>query len=145
MTPESLALLQAQLVRHEGYRQHPYTDSVGVLTIGIGRNLTDKGLSDDEIMHLFNNDIADAIDDARHLCLKYDELSQARRLVLISMVFNLGRSKLAKFDKFLGALHREEWNEAANEILDSDAARKDAPARYATLARMMREDSTEWV
>ena len=133
------------LLHQEGKQPKPYLDTRQKWTIGIGRNLTDKGLSDDEIMHLFNNDIADAIDDARYLCLKYDDLSQARRMVLISMVFNLGRSRLAKFDKFLGALHREEWNEAADEILDSDAARKDAPARYATLARMMREDSSEWV
>ena len=137
--------LQQMLLHQEGKQPKPYLDMRQKWTIGIGRNLTDKGLSDDEIMHLFNNDIADAIDDVRHVCSIYDQLSRARQMVLISLAFNLGRDKLSKFVRFLGAIHREAWDQAADEILDSDAARKDAPARYATLARMMREDSTEWV
>ena len=42
---------------HEGRRSHIYTDTVGKLTIGVGRNLTDRGLSDDEIDYLLANDI----------------------------------------------------------------------------------------
>ena len=34
---------------HEGRRAFPYHDTVGKLTIGVVRNLTDRGLSDDEI------------------------------------------------------------------------------------------------
>ena len=133
------------LLHQEGKRAKPYLDTRAKWTIGIGRNLTDKGLSEDEIIHLFNNDIADAIDDVRHVCSIYDQLSRARQMVLISLAFNLGCDKLSKFVRFLGAIHREAWDEAADEILDSEAARHDAPARYATLARMMRHDSTEWV
>jgi lysozyme len=45
------------LVKHEGIRNKPYEDSVGVLTIGVGRNLDDVGLSHDEIYYLLKNDI----------------------------------------------------------------------------------------
>ncbi len=46
------------LTRHEGRRAFPYTDTAGRLTIGVGRNLTDRGLADDEIDLLLANDIA---------------------------------------------------------------------------------------
>ena len=78
------------LLHQEGKRAKPYLDTRAKWTIGIGRNLTDKGLSEDEIIHLFNNDIADAIDDVRHVCSIYDQLSRARQMVLISLAFNLG-------------------------------------------------------
>lgn len=49
-----------QLVRDEGLRLHPYIDSVGKLTIGVGRNLTDMGISQAETEMLLSNDIANA-------------------------------------------------------------------------------------
>ena len=45
------------LMKHEGVRNKPYEDTVGVLTIGVGRNLDDVGLSIDEIHYLLKNDI----------------------------------------------------------------------------------------
>ena len=45
--------LNKELVSHqrwaEGIRQFPYEDSVGKITIGVGRNLEDVGLSQEEI------------------------------------------------------------------------------------------------
>ena len=61
------------------------------------------------------------------------------------MAFNLGRTKLAKFVRFIGAVHLGKWNEAADELLDSKAARHDAPARYKELARMMRDNHSAWI
>ncbi len=47
----------SRLIRHhEGVRTHPYVDTVGKLTIGVGRNLTDRGLGVDEINLLFETD-----------------------------------------------------------------------------------------
>ena len=135
--------LQQMLLRHEGKRNKPYTDSVGKLTIGIGRNLDDKGLSDDEIFHLLNNDIADAIEDVRHCFSCYDQISEARKMVLVSMAFNLGRTRLAKFVRFIGAVHLGRWEEAAEEMLDSTWA-KQVGDRAVTLATMMRDDTTDW-
>ena len=132
------------LLHHEGKRNKAYTDSVGKLSIGIGRNLDDKGLSDDEIFHLLNNDIADAIEDVRHCFSCYDQLSEARRMVLVSMAFNLGRARLAKFVRFIGAVHLGRYDEAAEEMLDSTWA-KQVGQRAITLATMMRDDTTEWL
>jgi lysozyme len=142
--------LQAMLMQQEGTGPRaangyflPYEDSVGKLTIGYG-HLVDKGLPPDIALMLFNADIADALDDVRHNFSCYDQLSRPRQLVLVSMAFNLGRAKLAKFVRFIGAVHLGKWNEAADELLDSKAAREDAPARYRELARMMRDNTSAW-
>jgi len=122
----------------------PYADSVGKLTIGYG-HLVEKGLPPDIALMLFQCDIADAIDDVLHCFSCYDQLSRPRQLVLISLSFNLGREKLSKFVRFIGAVHLGKWDDAADELLDSKAAREDAPARYQQLAAMFRNNVSEWV
>ena len=119
-------------------------DSVGKWTIGYGRNLTDNGLSKEEVLALLSSDIADAIDDVRHCFSCYDDLSQPRQMVLVSLAFNLGRERLSGFVRFIGAVHRGAWDEAADELLESKAA-KQAPSRYQELAAMMRTDVSVWV
>ena len=136
--------LQAMLIQQEGERLKPYTDTVGKLTIGIGRNLDDKGISHDEAIMFLNADIADAIDDVQHVCSIYDDLSRPRQLVMVSMAFNLGRERLGKFVRFLGAIHREDWQDAADEMLASSWA-KQVGTRATTLATMMRENVSQWV
>ena len=44
--------LLSDLVRDEGLRLRPYADTVGKTTIGVGRNLTDVGISHDEALAL---------------------------------------------------------------------------------------------
>ena len=45
------------LIHHEGKRNTVYSDTMGIPTIAVGRNLRDVGLSEDEIMYLLDNDI----------------------------------------------------------------------------------------
>lgn len=142
--------LQRMLKHQEGTgpvihgRFMPYPDSVGKVTIGYGRNVDDRGISNEEALVLFNNDIADAIEDVTYCVSGYDQLSKARKMVLVSMAFNMGRTRFSTFAKMLDAVHRGEWEHAADEILDSDAARA-LPGRYGTLAAMMRYDTTDFV
>lgn len=93
--------LKAQIIEHEGLRLKPYKDSVGVLTIGVGRNLEHKGISEDEAKFLFQNDLKDAMRDAQKY-LGYEwylQLSNPRKAALIDMAFNLGLTRLNKFKK----------------------------------------------
>jgi len=136
--------LQAMLVAQEGLRLKVYTDSLGIETIGVGRNLRDKGISEEEAVMLLNRDISDAIEDVMHVCSVYTQLSRPRQLVLVSMAFNLGRARLGKFVRFLAAVHLGQWDEAAEEMLQSIWAIQ-VGQRAVTLAKMMRTDTSEWV
>lgn len=122
----------------------PYLDSVGKETIGYG-HLIEKGIPADVANMLFMCDLADALDDVRHCFSCYDQLSRPRQLVLISMAFNLGRERLGRFVRFIGAVHLGKWDEAADELLNSKAAREDAPARYRQLAEMMKSNVSVWI
>ena len=55
--------LIVQLKVHEGVRKFVYLDTEGIETIGVGRNLVDRGLSDDEIELMLANDIRDFQDE----------------------------------------------------------------------------------
>lgn len=131
----------AQLKIHEGCETHPYTDTVGKITIGVGRNLTDRGLSEDEIALLLMNDLRiveaelDAVLPSWHL------LTDNRQAVLVDMMFNLGRPRFLQFKKFLSALAEGEYETAAAEMLDSRWARQ-VGRRADTLARMMGRDES---
>lgn len=137
--------LEQMLMDQEGLRLKVYLDSLGIETIGVGRNLRDKGISKDEAMMLFREDLCDALDDVRNNFSCYDQLSRPRQLVLCSMAYNLGRVGLSKWPRFIGAVHLGKWDEAADELLNSKAAREDAPARYRQLAQMMRENTSTWI
>ena len=133
------------MLRHqEGERLTAYVDSVGKTTIGIGRNLTDKGISAEESRMLFHRDVADAIEDVLHCFSCYPQLSRPRQLVLISMAFNLGRDRLSKFVRFIGAVHLGKYDEAAEEMLRSKWAEQ-VGTRAITLAHMMRTNESQWV
>ena len=123
---------------------YPYKDTTGLLTIGYGHCLDRKGLTLDLAFMLLKMDIGGAIEDAMRLCSIFDELTRPRQLVLISMSYQLGHSGFARFVRFWDAIHREDWDHAAEEMLDSDAARQ-TPARYAGLIKMMRENKSEWI
>ncbi len=146
MTP-----LQQLIMHQEGTgpirngRFLPYLDGEGKWTIGYGRNLSDNGISKEEALSFLSSDIADAIADARSLFSCYDALSEARKMVVVSLAFNLGRERLGKFVRFIDAVHRNDWQEAAEELLDSKAARSQAKVRYQELAQMMRTDVSVWV
>lgn len=130
------ALLRKQLREHEGVEKYPYKDTTGHLTIGVGRNLTDRGLSDDEIEYLLTNDIASATTSARALPF-YASLNDVRRMVIIDMVFNLGIFGLRQFRRMMAALYVNDYELAAEEMLDSLWA-KQVGKRAHTLARQMR-------
>ena len=125
------------LVRHEGIRLRPYTDTVGKLTIGIGRNLDDKGITEDEALYLLRNDVEEArrgLDKAIPWWLWLDEVRQA---VLLDMAFNMGVRGLLGFIVTLPLIQEGRYAEAADAMLKSKWARQ-VKGRAAELAVMMR-------
>lgn len=113
-----LDIVRAQLPVDEGMRTKPYLDSVGKLTIGVGRNLDDVGLRHDEIALCLENDITEAETIARNLAPNFDALTDDRKAVLINMAFNLGPS-LGEFRDTLRAVKEGRWADAADSMLQS--------------------------
>ncbi|MBQ01698.1 MAG: lysozyme [Acidobacteria bacterium] len=134
------------LERHEGKRTRPYTDTVGKLTVGIERNISDVPFSEDEIQLLFRNDMANARKTCEGLFPTWATLSPVRQAVLLDMMFNMGPGRLRGFRKMRRALRRRDFEDAAVEMLDSKWSAqvgKKTHQRAWRLARMMR--TNEWV
>jgi lysozyme len=110
--------------RHEGWRQFPYYDTRGKLTIAVGRNLPDHGLADDEIDYLFVNDLIIKLNICHDLYPCFACLTPARQAALISMTFNLGKPCLAGFRRMRAAINRGNWHGVANEAKNSLRARQ---------------------
>jgi lysozyme len=111
--------LSKQLEIDEGRRRRLYKDTVGKLTIGVGRNIEDRGLRDDEIDLMLSNDIDEAIEIARALVPTFDELDDVRQEVVTNMALNLGIKRLGGFKQFIGALLRFDFQRATTEMMDS--------------------------
>ena len=108
------------LIKHEGLKLKPYHDTVGKLTIGIGRNLDDNGISKDEALTLLENDLKVCEIDAREVFgAQWDKLNDVRQEVILNMLFNLGRPRFLGFKKCLAAIKDDRWADAAAEMQDS--------------------------
>lgn len=112
--------LKAQLITDEGMRLRPYKDSVGKLTIGVGRNLDDVGISRAEADILLNNDIQVATHDLDRTLSWWRGMSDVRQNVIINMCFNMGIAKLMEFRKALAAMQAGNYGEAAAEMKNSE-------------------------
>lgn len=124
------------LTKHEGLKLHPYRCTANKLTIGVGRNLDDKGIMHEEAMILLNNDIkyfTEKLSSYPWFC----KLDDVRRLVIIDMAFNLGINGLLKFSNMISALEARDYGRAAKEMMDSEWA-KQVKGRATELAEIMR-------
>jgi lysozyme len=134
-----------KLVEHEGLVLTVYKDTLGIDTIGIGRNLKDRGISKEELDYMdipnmdvvYEHGITEA--DARYLALNdiaivenelcrvhscVENLDSVRQLILMDMAFNMGVPRLCKFVKMWNAIHEENFEAASREMLDSRWARQ---------------------
>ena len=149
--------LMEKLVAHEGLRLQVYKDTLGIDTIGIGRNLEGRGISEEELdwmdipnmdaiyehgiseadaTYLAQNDVQIVEEELlrAHPCV--ENLDAVRQLVLIDMAFNLGVPRLCKFKKMWAAIHENKFDVAAKEMLDSRWANQ-VKSRATKLAHAM--------
>jgi lysozyme len=127
--------LRDALVRDEGIRFKTYRCTAGKLTIGVGRNLDDVGISRDEAMLLLDNDIARVEADARKHHW-FGGLDAARQEVVLNMIFNLGATSFAKFYQTIAAIAAADYAGAADRMRKSLWARQ-VGARAERLAKQM--------
>ena len=139
MTDALMNRIKAQLVRHEGLKLKPYRCTAGKLTIGIGRNLDDCGISQKEAYAMLERDILDCeqrlIDEIPEI---YNNLDEVRQSVLLNMCFNLGIKGLMGFKNTLSFIAAGDWERAANNMLASKWA-KQVGRRAIELSELMRK------
>ena len=146
-----------KLIAHEGLRLQVYQDTLGIDTIGIGRNLEDRGITDEELdwmdmpsmdavyehgiseadaMYLAQNDVQIVEEELlrAHPCV--EDLDAVRQLVVMDMAFNMGVPRLRKFKKMWNAIHENKFDVAAKEMLDSRWANQ-VKSRSTKLAHAM--------
>jgi lysozyme len=128
-----------QLILHEGMVLKVYQDHLGIDTIGVGRNLQDRGITDGELAFmsmlrteiyeqgiteanarfLLANDIDIVEEELRnaHPCI--DRLDDVRIRVVLDMAFNMGVPRLCKFKNMWAGIHDGDYVRASAEMLDS--------------------------
>ena len=137
--------LKQQLIRDEGVVRHAYEDSLGFLTIGVGRLIDSRrggGLAPDEIEYLLTNDVIEKSKQVLAALPWTTKLSRPRFAVLVNMAFQMGIGGLLKFKRMLGSIEDGQYSEAAMEMLDSLWAQQ-TPDRAKRLAKQML--TGEWV
>ncbi len=115
----NLDRLRAQLILHEDYRDRPYVDTVGQITVGIGHNISAQAIAPDIIERWYTEDVAEALKTCHALYPDFDVYDEVRQRVLLDLAFNLGITKLRKFYATNAAIRRGQWDLAAIHLQDS--------------------------
>lgn len=121
--------LRKQLVQHEDRRLVVYDDAtgkpikkgsvvIGNPTIGVGRELSMRGISVEEADYLLDNDLAEVLADASKFRW-FEGLDHVRQNVVLELIFNLGVTRFRGFKKFIGYMSQHQWVHAAKELDDS--------------------------
>lgn len=132
------AKLAAQLAADEGRKARMYLDTVNKWTAGVGRNLSDRAFSDDEIDLMLKNDIDNVMRDLDRECAWWRDMNDARQNALANLCFQLGINRLLGFKSMLALLAAGRWDAAAAAGLDSKWAQQ-VPARAKRVTDMIRK------
>ena len=136
MTQDMQNKLRLSLIKHEGYRDRPYVDHRGNITIGIGYNLALRGIPRSCINDQFWKDCGYFYDQLSEYDW-FNRLNDDRKVVLIDMAYNLGLLNFLEFKRMIGALQIEDYETAASEMLNSNWATQ-VKGRAEELATAMR-------
>jgi lysozyme len=129
------------LTRHEGFRAYSYRDTKGKLTIGIGFNLDAPGaaqrcaaagvdykavcyggggVTQAQALALLDEGITVAQDQAFCTVVGFTDMPEAVQLVVLDMLFEMGRERFLGFHRMIIALEARDWRGMVNEMRESD-------------------------
>jgi len=118
-----------QLKIDEGIVHEIYLDHLGYPTFGIGHLVLESDpehgqdvgtpVSEERCLEVFDHDLEVTVNECKVLFPDFDEKLDEVQEILINMMFNMGRTRLSKFKKFIAALNEENYDEAANQMMDS--------------------------
>lgn len=134
--------LKELIKKHEGRMLKPYRCPAGKLTIGYGRNLEDKGITEAEAEFMLDNDINVIIRACKETFSWFIFLDNVRQAVIVDMIYNLGLGGFLGFKNTIAAIREKDWNRAADNMLQSKWASQ-VGNRALELAEMMRDGRFE--
>jgi lysozyme len=132
--------IEEQLMLHEGLKLKAYLCPAGKTTVGVGRNLEDRGITRDEALFLLRNDIKEITEELSKRYSWFSSLDFVRQKVLIDMTFNIGLGGLSQFRNMLNAIEGGDYQRASTEMENSRWYRQ-VGIRAKRLTKMMRTGS----
>ena len=134
-----ITTLEQQLRRDEGEVLHAYKDSLGYITLGVGRLIDAAkggGITAEESSYLLANDILTHADGVLRMIPWSKNLDPVRFAVLVNMSFQMGLTSLLSFKTTLAFIQAGEYESAgANMVLSKWHTQ--TPDRCGRLARQM--------
>ena len=139
--------LRKELEVDEGVKYEIYKDHLGYPTFGIGHLVIDSDpeygqdigtpVSEDRVIEAFDNDVQIVLSDCERLYNDFNVLPEEVQLIIANMMFNMGRPRLSKFKGMKAGVDAQDWNKAADEMIDSNWY-KQVPNRAGRLVKRMR-------
>ena len=125
----NITQLRVEIAADEGVENEIYLDHLGLPTFGIGHLVLDSDpeygepvgtpVSEDRVNECFDKDVEIVLDDCRLLYEDFDDLPEEVQLIVANMMFNMGRPRLSKFKGMKAGVDAQDWNAAADEMVDS--------------------------
>lgn len=119
--------IKAMIIKHEGKRNRPYQDSLGLWTVGIGHLIGDgkslppemnREFSNEEIMAMFEKDYAHHRSAAMNIP-GFGKLDGKGQGALTDLTFNMGPSWISKWPKLKKQLEAGDTQSAAKNLEQS--------------------------
>jgi len=142
--------LRKQLELDEGVKYEIYNDHLGYATFGIGHLITEKDpenklpldypISEERVTECFEDDIEGVCNDLDRNISWWVGLSEEHQRVIANMAFNLGINRLLKFKKFIKAMQENEFETAAEEMMDSKWAKQVGPRAIRLRDRVLKDN-----
>ena len=139
--------LREQLKIDEGCVYELYNDHLGFATFGIGHLVLESDpengqevgtpVSESRVIEAFEQDVQTVLSDCAILYPDFDELPEEVQQIVANMMFNMGRPRLSAFKGMKAGVDARDWNEAADQMVDSRWYRQ-VGARAERLVERMR-------
>ena len=124
-----LEVLRKQIEADEGCKYEIYLDHLGLPTFGIGHLVTESDeehnrpvgtfITADRVAECFNKDVGTVLEDCERLYPDFDSLPEEVQLIIANMMFNMGYPRLSKFKGMKAGVNARDWQQAADEMVDS--------------------------
>ena len=122
--------LREELESDEGVKYEIYNDHLGYATFGIGHLILDSDpeqgssvgtpVSESRVAEAFESDIVQVLSDCETLYPDFESLPEDAQRIIANMMFNMGRPRLSKFKGMKRGVDAQDWNAAADEMVDSN-------------------------